>query len=786
MKPNRREFLWTIGAAATTVGLGWQARAVFADNDFADPGWAPGIEEHINSACLICPGRCGIRGRVVDGRLVSIAGSSLHPVNQGGICPRGIGGVQVLYHPDRVRVPMVRTGARGSGEWREIAIDEAIAQLGDRLTTLRAEGRPQALAALTGYAAGTMDDVWRQFLSAFGSPNLVRDAYDDGTAAVMHAMHGISQPPGYDLERADFILSFGAPLFEAWWSPLQAFAAYAHREVGRNGQPRFIQVDTRFSRTAARAHDWYGIRPGSHAALALGIAYVLIRDELYDTTFVDNNVAGFDDTIDRQGRRRPGYRSRIMRHYRTEDVSAATGVPVARVTALARAFADSAAPVAVLGSDVLHDPDGMLAGLAVHSLNVLMGRINRPGGVVFGDPPPLASLPRIAPDPTTRAGLASDAVLPAAGPMGNGDPAMRLANAVAAADPSPIDTLLLYYANPLASSARPDTWQRALERIPFVVSFSPFLDDTTAQADLIIPDLLPYERWQDAPSPSSYPHPVWALAHPIVEVPPTTRQTGDVLLTLSSMLGDPMAGALPYEDFESLLRARAEGLFRAQRGTLFGDAFERAHHRAMEERGWWLPEHGEFRSFWNDLVTRGGWTDLFHDETDPAGVARTASRRIELLPPAAAEALRTVGLTREPYTDVGLGAAEHGDEFPLRLIPYRVSTLASGTLGLQPWIAEQPALHDVHWVPWVEVAPETAEHTHVGDGQAVWIVSEQGRFRARLKISHGIAHETVASPYGPRHPDGTGANPYTLLDGRVDPLTGLPSWSTTFVRLEPA
>jgi anaerobic selenocysteine-containing dehydrogenase len=760
---------------------------VFADHDFSDPGWSPGLEERINSACLICPGRCGIRGRVVDGHLVGINGSPLHPVNQGGLCPRGIAGVQVLYHPDRLRAPLSRSGVRGSGEWREISMDEALSQLAERLATLRAEGRAHELSAIVGYAAGTMEHLWHQFLTAFGSSNLIADAYDDGAQAVMEVMHGIRRPPGYDLEQADFLLSFGAPLFEAWWSPLQAFAAYAHREQARNGQPRFVQVDTRFSRTAARSHDWVGIRPGTYGALALGIAYVLIRDELYDADFVSRHVAGFDDVTDRNGRSRPGYRSRVMRHYRTEDVSAATGVPVGRVTELARAFADSEAPVAILGADVLHAPDGFLAGLAVHSLNVLTGRINRPGGVLFGDEAPLAPLPDIALDRAAREGLATPAVLSDDTPLGGGDHAARFAEALAAADDAPVDTLLLYYANPLASSSRPDAWRRALERIPFVVSFSPFMDDTTRQADLIIPDLLPYERWQDAPSPPAYPHPVWAVARPLIEPPSTTRQTGDVLLALGSQLGGTVAASLPFDDMEPLLRARAEGLFRAQRGTLLGDAFERAHHRAMEERGWWLPEHNDTSSFWSDLVTRGGWTDLFHDDMDPARIARTPSRRIELLATLTERALADVGSTLQPYVGVGLGEEHAGDDYPLLLLPYRISTLASGTLGLEPWMAERPGLFpDVHWVPWIEVASATAEHAGLGNGQSVWVVSSEGRYRARLTISHGTAHETVGAPYGLRHPEGELANPYALLDGRSDPVTGMPSWSTTFVRLEPA
>ena len=108
MRASRREFLWTMGAAATTVGAGWTAGALWPDEVAADPGWSPGIEEWRNSACLVCPSRCGTRGRTVDGRLVSIAGNPLHPLSQGGMCPRGIAGVQQLYHHDRLRQPLVR------------------------------------------------------------------------------------------------------------------------------------------------------------------------------------------------------------------------------------------------------------------------------------------------------------------------------------------------------------------------------------------------------------------------------------------------------------------------------------------------------------------------------------------------------------------------------------------------------------------------------------------------------------------------------------------------------
>ncbi len=788
MRPTRREFLWTAGAAAAATAALPQGQDVFwTTEEDPDLGWAPGVETGHNSACLLCPARCGIRSRAVDGDLVRIMGNPLHPMSQGGICPRGIAGVQMLYHPERLASPMVRVGERGAGEWQPLTRDGAVGLIADRVAEFREAGRPEALAVLAGYCAGTMQDLWHQFLRAFGSPNYVSDDYNDGTDAIMALMHGIPRRPGYDLERAEFVLSFGAPLFESWWSPLQAFTAYAGVGGVEERRPRFVQIDTRFSRTAARAHEWVGVRPGTHAALALGIAYVLIRDELVDAEFLAEHVSGFQDFTDTGGQRREGYRSLVSRHFRTEEVSAITGVPVERITSVARDFAESRPSVSVCGTDVTLSPDGLIAGMAVHSLNVLVGSINRPGGVQFGDDPPLAPLVATVLDETARAGLDRAPVGGPEPPFGAGNQALRFAEGVVGEADHGVEALFLYYANPLASSTHPEVWRNALEQIPFVVSFSPFLDETTRYADIVLPDLLSYERWQDAPTPASYPYPVWGLARPLVEPHEGGTHTGDAVLGIAQRLGGSIAESLPYADVETLLKTRAQGLFTARRGMTMGDEFARRHHRQMEERGWWLPEHAEFDTFWQDLVERGGWVDLFYDDTDPARLARTQDGRIRLMPAELLRAVDAVGRGRELYVDLAVEGAVAPDDFPLRLIPYRVSTLASGTVALERWLAEQPSIFpNVTWIPWVEVHPETARELGLSDGTEVWVVSPAGRHRARLKEFPGTARDNVCAPYGLRHPDGAVASPLQLLDGSADPLTGLPSWFTTYVRVERA
>lgn len=782
---TRRGFLWTAGATAAAYALQQGTEIQWTAQQVADAGWEPGIEESLSAACLICPARCGLRGRVVDGRLVRLSGNPLHPMSRGGLCPRGIAGVQLMYHPDRIRSPLLRVGPRGAGQWREVSPAGAIALIAERLRALRAAGRPQALAVVAGYCAGTMEDLWRQFLLAFGSPNYVADAYDDGTDAIMALMHGIPRRPAYDLERARLVLSFGAPLFESWWSPLQAYVAFAGPTTPGADRPRphFVQVDTRFSRTAARAHEWVGLRPGTHGTLALGIAYVLIKEELFDAAFVARHVAGFEDQVGAGGIVREGFRSLVLRGYRTEEVSTITGVPVERIVALAKSFAERGPAVAVCGGDVMQAPDGLFSGFAVHSLNVLMGNVNRAGGVMFGDDPPLAPLVPPVVDAAARAGLRTK---PLTG-GGGGEAARRLAEAVVAGPTTPVDALLVYYANPLASSTHPESWGAALARIPFVVSFSPFLDETARQADLVLPDLLPYERWQDAPAPSTYPFPVWGLSPPLVEPYGGGMPTGDAVMILARSLGGGVARSLPYAGMEAVLKARARGLFSARRGMALGDEFERTHYRQMEERGWWLAEETEFDPFWEDLVARGGWTDLFYDEADPSRLARTSGGRIDLMPARLRDAAARKAGGREQYlpTTSPPSAPAASPEFPLRLIPYRVSTLASGTLALEPWLSEQPTIFsDVHWMPWVELHPRTAEGLGLRDGMQVAVVSARGRYRARLKVFPGTAPDNVNAPYGLRHPGGELANPFRLLDGSTDPFTGLASWFTTFVRLE--
>jgi anaerobic selenocysteine-containing dehydrogenase len=269
MKIDRRLFLAGLGGMGVGVGLGGLSHLFPLASPRVGPDWSAGDQELVPSTCLLCPSHCGILGRVVDGSLVSIDGNPLHPVSRGGLCPKGKAGLQLLYHPARLRGPLERTDARGSSEFAPISWDSALDRVGDAMRSLRDAGRPQATAWIAGDLAGSTSELVEWFLRIYGSPNLVRESYRDGSDEVIWLTQGVRAQPAFDLDRADFVLSFGAPLSEAWWCLPQAARA---RDVPPDRRPRWVQIDTRLSRTAAGADQWLPIRPGSYGAVALSMA----------------------------------------------------------------------------------------------------------------------------------------------------------------------------------------------------------------------------------------------------------------------------------------------------------------------------------------------------------------------------------------------------------------------------------------------------------------------------------------------------------------------------------
>jgi anaerobic selenocysteine-containing dehydrogenase len=774
---GRREFLAGLGGLGAGLGLGGFSHFFPLPAPRVKPPWSPGREEFVNSTCLLCPSHCGIRGRLVDGKLVRIMGNPLHPINRGGLCPKGIAGIQLLYHPGRITRPIERVGPPGSSDFRPVSWDDALGRIAGTLGDLRSGGEATSVAWLTGDVSGVMADLLRRFARAFGTPHVLPEGYADGSAEVLRLSQGIGAPPAFDLGASDMVLSFGAALSEAWWSLPQASRA---RDNPSDRRPRWVQVDVRLSRTAVRADEWVPVRPGTYGTLAMGIAYVLLKEGLYDAQRVNDQVIGLEDFEDETGHVVPGLRKLVLRHGRTEDVAQRTGVPSETIVRLAKSFGSMRRPVAVWDQAVSWRSGGLADALAIHALNVLTGAIGRTGGVLVQPPLPLPALdggPGVA-------GVAPPALTStdwAARVVSGGSPELK--------------ALFLYYANPVASA--PDTAEvtKALERIPLVVSFSPFLDETARYAHLILPDHTYLERWQDAPAPSSVPIPVWGLVQPMIPPLHDTRATGDVVLQLASRLGGEVGAQFPWTKVEDLVQERGRALAVARGGSVFVPSFRRDEMRELEARGWWLPHGLSGDQFWDSLRQSGGWFDPYYDYNDRSAESQFPGGKIRVFPGEARKRLAsTVPGLEEGFLPLEKASVPARAEaaHPLRLVPFRVMTLASGSTALMPWLLETlGVLTGDAWDTWAEVNPETGRRLGLSSGQMVRIESEAGSFRARLRYFVGAQPDVVNVPYGLHTAvEGwgscRGSNPLAAVGGRRDATTGLPDWFSTRVRVVPA
>jgi anaerobic selenocysteine-containing dehydrogenase len=231
----------------------------------------------------------------MDGHAVGLRGNPWHPVNRGALCPKAFGALQLLDDADRYRGPMVRDGERGSGRLKPIGWDEALDLLAKRLGDLRSHGLGHTVAILGGQYRGFRDVLWQRFAGAYGTPNYLRARClaPERPALSHRLMHGVASPLAYDLEHANFVLAFGTGLFESWIGPVWAGKAFSALRGGRDrARGALVIVDPHRSLTAAVADRWVPIRPGTDGILALGIANVLLREDLYDRGFVERETAG--------------------------------------------------------------------------------------------------------------------------------------------------------------------------------------------------------------------------------------------------------------------------------------------------------------------------------------------------------------------------------------------------------------------------------------------------------------------------------------------------------------
>ena len=238
-------------------------------------------DEIRRTTCYMCACRCGIRVRIRDGEVRAIEGDPDHPVNRGVLCAKGSAGLMQHRSPARLRKPLLRTGERGRGEFREIEWDEALSIAAGWLKPIR-ERDPDQLAFFTGRDQSQALTGW--WAQQFGTVNY---AAHGGFCSVNMAAGGLYTVGGSFWE-------FGEPDWEharylmLWGVAEDHDSNPIKRGLGqlKARGAKIVAINPVRSGYGAIADEWIGIRPGTDGLLAFALIHELLRSDRIDLDFL--------------------------------------------------------------------------------------------------------------------------------------------------------------------------------------------------------------------------------------------------------------------------------------------------------------------------------------------------------------------------------------------------------------------------------------------------------------------------------------------------------------------
>ncbi len=518
---DRRNFFKILSTASTGVVTGACGRKVehylplLVPEHEIVPGedaWHPGV-------CTECDAGCGIIARVMAGERVverkgerfreqiavikKVEGNPLDSVSGGRLCARGQATVQSLYHPDRLRGPMRRQGPRGSASYVSLSWEQALADASGKLDRVRRVD-PSRILYLARPQAGSRAVHIAAFLEALGAPPAVTFERTDLSLERRAAQHVYGWPdlPVYDLANAVVALSIGADFLGTWASPVFYARQFGHFRQGRpNVRGRLVHAESRFSITAQSADQWLPIRPGTELHFALALGKLLLDDKPARAKLVPQPVVGVFAGVD------------------VAEAARACGIPEKRIRQVARELGESERPLVIAGASA-PQTNSLGALAAAGYLNLLLGNVGQKGGVHAPASYPAGSRPAFS------------------------NPLPRLDNA---------QLVFLDGVDPLYTLPESTGVHEKLARVETIISFSSFLNDSVAYADLLLPDHHSLES-ASVVFPTVAPGFAANVATPFVRPLYDTRATEQVLSELAKFSAPALAFLPAEESWDDMAR----------------------------------------------------------------------------------------------------------------------------------------------------------------------------------------------------------------------------------------
>ena len=653
-----------------------------------------------------CPDTCAMLVTVESGRAVRVAGDPDHPFTRGFLCTKVNRYVERTYHEGRLLHPMRRTGPKGSGKFARISWDEALDEIATRLNEIRrSSDGPQAILPYS--YAGTMGVVQggsidRRFFHAIGASMLDRTICSTPGKVGMQMTVGANvgaDPEG--IPQSDLVLLWGTNTLTSnphmWPFVLEAKA---------RGAP-IIAIDPIRTRTAAQCDEWIAIRPGTDAALALGLMHVVLERGLQDDDYIERYTVGIDALRER------------AREYSPQRVSQITGIRPDVIVSLGERYGRAKAAFIRVNYGLQRHGGGGMAVRSIACLPALTGHWRRAGGGVqlssshnFKFNTQLVERPDLSP-PVRTINM------------------IRLGEALTTKDAGvggpPVRAMIVYNSNPAAVAPDRNAVLAGMRREDlFTVVLEHFQTDTADYADIVLPATTQLEHWD------------LHLAY------------GHHYVTLNQPSIAPLGEALPNSEIFRRIAARM-GLehppLRDDDLTVIRQALDSTHDNmagvtleTLIERGWtrlnvptpYLPyESGKFFT--------------------PSGKCEFYSPRL------AAMGLDPVPTFTAPY-EFPDAVPDLAERYPLTLISSPAHQFLNSTfvnIGALRRGAREPEclLH-----------PADAEQRGIGAGARVVVHNDRGAFTAVARVEDTIRPGVVWAPsiwWGKYAADGANANQTT-------------------------
>lgn len=685
---NRRTFLKSAGATTGVAAL--VAMNGKGMNLFQEAAYAGEITEEKVGYCGICGMECAYVGKVINGKLVKLEGNFEDLQSGGSLCAKGNAGVSLLYDPDRLKYPLLRTNPeKGIGvdpKWKRISWDEAFAIMTEKLNAARKSHGGKSIVWIGKHKGN-------DFLNGVGSPNdlchhstcdTVRDVACEATLGVNSFIP--------DLEESDYILCFG---WDQFGKAKNAWARGLANNLGK-GKAKLVVFDPRMSPTASKAHEWIPVRPGGDHAVTLAMLHVIIKESLYDVEYVAKNTVGFEKLWP------------AVQTYTPDWASELSGVSAGTITRIAREFAT--APSAVIPFHKREAAqvrlNGMSLARAMLILMIITGNFEKRGGALLARGSKLEKMKPKAKgqlETLERVDGAEKFPLLLPEPLNGEGIFQTMPDAILTDKPYPVKAAIIY-AQGLFCMSDPSKYIEALKKLDFVVNINIIPDEIATLADLVLPEVTYMEKAGISARKFNAIYSQIAVSESLVE--PMYE-----CLSLSKIL----SGIMKPMGLGDYITPGGKDTFDAQLAP------SGITYKQIIKMGGVFTPSKTFKP--KDL------TDL-----------KTPSKKLEIF----SEELEKHGYDNLPMHKEEWMIAPKGDH-EFYFTTTRMATHRHASTQNVPW------LNEINPENYLQINNQAAEKLGIKNGDLVEVTGPAGKVQLKAKLTAGIRPDTICIPHGYGH-----------------------------------